>query len=242
MTASAYRVGVQEIWESAVESIRSRVNADNFATYFGRLRYAGEIDGVIELAIDDPFLCEWIRNHYQTVLDEAVGEVAGRPMRVAIVYRSPDNATIDLPHPDDIVPAVPQDRPSVVTAVDDSWGVFPLNPHYSFGSFVVGSGNEMAHAAALAVARDPARAFNPLFIYGGTGLGKTHLLHAIGQRLATSMGGQRILYLSAEEFTNQVIRGISRQKMHEFHSRYRSRCDVLLMDDVHVLAGKERTQ
>ena len=236
-----------EIWQSAIESIRSRVNAENFETYFGRLRYAGEIDGVIEASIDDPFLCEWIRNHYQGVLDEAVGEVVGRPMEVAIVYKSPDNATVDLPHPDDlshpdVVAAAPTDRPSVVTAVDDDWGAFPLNPHYTFGSFVVGAGNEMAHAAALAVARDPARAFNPLFIYGGTGLGKTHLLHAVGQRLSTTMSGQRILYLSAEEFTNQVIRGISRQKMHDFHARYRSRCDVLLMDDVHVLAGKERTQ
>ena len=233
---------VKDIWDSAVESIRLRVNAENFDAYFGRLKYAGGDDGRIELVIDDPFLADWVRNHYQEVLDEALTETAGRPLSVSIAYCSRDNATIDIPHPDDVEPVRIRDRPSVVTAVEDDWDAFPLNPHYTFESFVVGSGNNMAYAAASAVARDPARAFNPLFIYGGTGLGKTHLLHAVGQTLSAKMPGTRILYLSAEEFTNQVIRGISRQKMHEFHRRYRSRCDVLLMDDVHVLAGKDRTQ
>jgi len=237
---------VKELWYSAVESIRFRVNEEDFATYFGRLRYVGHANDEIQVVIDDPFLAEWVRNHYQGVLEDALESIGGRPVPVSISYRSADNATVDLPATDDFdlpVENLPADRPSVVTAVDNDWDAFPLNPHYRFDSFVVGSGNEMAHAAASAVARDPARAFNPLFIYGGTGLGKTHLLHAIGQTLSNSMTGrQRIMYLSAEEFTNQVIRGISRQEMHLFHQRYRSRCDVLLVDDVHVLAGKERTQ
>ncbi len=235
---------VKEVWDSAVESIRGRVNAENFDAYFGRLKYIGETDGTIDLVIDDPFLAQWVKNHYLDVIEEALSETAGRPMRSSIAYRSGDHATMDLAHPDDVEPepARPTNRSSVVTAVESDWNAFPLNPHYTFDNFVVGAGNNMAYAAASAVARDPARAFNPLFIYGGTGLGKTHLLHAVGQTLSAKMPGVRILYLSAEEFTNQVIRGISRQKMHEFHTHYRSRCDVLLMDDVHVLAGKDRTQ
>ncbi|MCA9539000.1 MAG: chromosomal replication initiator protein DnaA, partial [Myxococcales bacterium] len=166
----------------------------------------------------------------------AAAEAAGRPIKVEIKV---------APAPVAAPPALviePTPEPAPVVSAEDEGAAFPLNPHYRFDTFVVGPANEMAHAASLAVAESPARAFNPLFIYGGTGLGKTHLLHAIGQTLRQRDPGLRVAYCSAEEFTNQVIKSIHRQEMDAFRARYRNRCDVLLVDDVHVLAGKERTQ
>ncbi len=116
-----------------------------------------------------------------------------------------------------------------------------LNPKFTFGSFVVGSCNQFAHAAAMAVATSPSRSYNPLFIYGGVGMGKTHLMHAVGRALRDSYVGMRIVYTSSERFMNELIQCISSQRMPQFHQHYRS-ADVLLVDDIQILGGKERTQ
>lgn len=220
------------IWESALAAIRARVTEENFSTYFRPLRFARASGDELVLEVDDPFFGDWVRLHYQDLLDDAVAAAAGRAVRVEVVAAPPPVAVAPEPAPaPSLAVSLPADEPG-----------FPLNPHYTFDTYVVGPTNEMAEAASRAVADQPARAYNPLFVYGGTGLGKTHLLHAIAHRLRARDPRVRITYVSAEEFTNQVIKSIQHKEMDAFRARYRSRCDVLLVDDVHVLAGKERTQ
>ncbi len=227
-----------EIWESALAAIRARVTDENFSTYFRPLRFARSTDDGLVLEVDDPFFGDWVRLHYQDLLDDAVAEAAGRRLAVEVVAAPPRPVAPPTPAPAAVEAPAPVE---VAVAVDETTS-FPLNPHYTFETYVVGPTNEMADAASRAVAHTPAQAYNPLFLYGGTGLGKTHLLHAIAHTVKARNPRLRITYVSAEEFTNQVIKSIQQREMEAFRARYRSRCDVLLVDDVHVLAGKERTQ
>ncbi len=242
---------MKEIWTSALAGIRARVTDENFSTYFAPLRLVRVTGDSVDVEVDDEFFRDWVREHYQGLLNEAVSAAAGQAMLVDVRVAERRPAV----SPPSVIPIVsvsavtPAPVPVVVSGGAQASGAelmdfpaFPLNPVYTFETFVVGPSNEMAHAATLAVTQDPARAFNPLFIYGGTGLGKTHLLHAVAHGLRAAQPNLRICYVSAEEFTNQMIKSIQRQRMEAFRDRYRARCDVLLMDDAHVLAGKERTQ
>jgi chromosomal replication initiator protein len=234
---------VRANWEAAIAAIRRQVTSDSFERFFGRLRYAEFEGGLLRLHIEDPFLRDWIDDNYRSLLEAQVSEVAGDAVRIEIRVAAPV-----APEP------TPAPAPPVVDATESSrfgggteatdFPELPLNPHYTFETFVVGPSNQFVHAACESVARNPARAYNPLFIYGGTGLGKTHLLFAIANALRAQNPAIRITYVSAEEFTNQLIAGIknSGHGMEAFRERYRSRSDVLLMDDVHNLVGKERTQ
>ena len=224
------------IWERALGVIHSKVTAENFSTYFRPLRCANEEHDRIVLEVTDAFFGDWVRDHYQDLINSAVETIAGHPVEVEIVTTATPRAAPPREDPVETVTPVTRGTPTKPREV------FHLNPHYRFDTFVVGPSNEMAHAASLAVANDPARAFNPLFIYGGTGLGKTHLLHAVARRIYADRPDAVIKYISAEEFTNEVIKSIQRREMDAFRARFRDECDVLLMDDVHILAGKERTQ
>lgn len=232
-------------WDKALAAIRARVTSENFSTYFAPLRFVSLSADTIDLEVTDPFFRDWVQMHYKDLLESAVSEAAGRPIGLTLTVgearRTVTSAVTSAPHPGDSLDQVPRiAAPS--QAPQPAVNAFPLNPHYTFDTYVVGPNNEMAGAACAAVAREPGMAFNPLFIYGGTGLGKTHLLHAVAHTILDRAPASRIVYISAEEFTNQVIKSISRQRMDQFRQRYRQNCDVLLVDDVHVLAGKERTQ
>ncbi len=231
-------------WEAALSAIRRQVTSDSFERFFGRLSYAGFESGVLRLTVDDAFLRDWIDDNYRSLLEAQVVDVAGEPVRIEIGVAIPPPVEVVVPAP--VVAPAPflALAPSAQVTLEDDpdFPEFPLNPQYSFDTFVVGPSNQFVHAACESVANNPARAYNPLFIYGGTGLGKTHLLFAIANVIRARNPGARINYVSAEEFTNQLIKGISGKGMEAFRERYRSRSDVLLMDDVHNLAGKERTQ
>lgn len=230
-----------EIWETALAAIRARVTEENFSTYFRPLRFARGGGDELVLEVDDPFFGDWVRLHYQDLLDDAVAVAAGRRVQIEVVAAPPPVVVEAIAPPEPVAPSAQAPLPMVSASIEDGLA-FPLNPHYTFDTYVIGPTNEMADAASKAVAQKPAQAYNPLFIYGGTGLGKTHLLHAIAHGLRARDPRVRITYVSAEEFTNQVIKSIQHKEMDAFRARYRSRCDVLLVDDVHVLAGKERTQ
>jgi chromosomal replication initiator protein len=240
---------VTVIWDEAKVRIRRQVGEENFATYFEKLRLVSESGPEVELEVDDEFFGFWVQEHYSDLLESTLTSVRGEPTTVRITTCP---GTLDMAMGETLtpLPTVPKSKteaPIAPLSADPTpdTGAFPtsrLDPHYQFDTFVVGAANEMAHAAAVAVAQKPARAFNPLFIYGGTGLGKTHLLHAVGHQLKARERNLRVVCVSAEEFTNQVIRSIQQRGMETFRTRYRTQCDVLLVDDVHVLAGKERTQ
>jgi chromosomal replication initiator protein len=183
----------------------------------------------LTIAAPNRFTRDWLLQHHLDVLRAAAADCLGGHPRVSIV--------ID----DSLASDVVADAPPPVSAARGSANVEGLNPRYTFDTFVVGSSNQFAQAASQAVAELPSRAYNPLFIYGGVGLGKTHLLHAVGHQAAKLFAGLSVVYLSSERFTNELINAIRFDRTAEFRARYRT-IDLLLIDDIQFISGKERTQ
>ena len=217
----------EEIWQRASERIEARVNKQTHDTWFKALSVESFQGKEITLVAPNRFFCDWIREHYYEMLSDELGRVAQiEGLRVNIIVKD------GQPTQSEILPAE--------KTAKARRGI-QLNTKYTFNSFVVGSCNQFAHAASLAVAESPARAYNPLFLYGGVGLGKTHLLNAIGNFILEKRPGTKIAYLSSEQFTNEVINSIRYDRMLEFRNKYRG-VDTLLVDDIQFIAGKERTQ
>ncbi|HTL17559.1 MAG TPA: chromosomal replication initiator protein DnaA, partial [Patescibacteria group bacterium] len=187
--------------------------------------------------VADNFSEGWLKDHYVGVLREAVARASGRQLEIQFEIgetgSGPKTATVAIAKPQ---PQKPAPFESKAAQLEHNF-----NPANNFETFVVGSNNNFAHAAALAVAKTPGKAYNPLFLYGGVGLGKTHLLHAIGHHVLTERKNARVAYLSSERFTNEYIEGIQNNQLGKFRSKYRQ-TDVLLIDDIQFLAGKERIQ
>jgi len=217
-----------EIWQEALDYIRERVSAVEFHTWFERMRPLGVREGVLELGVPTSFAREWVQKHYADLIKEALVRLGAAAPRFAlrVVPGQAVQGEIFPPEPEPAAP--PPERPQ-------------LNPKYTFENFVVGPNNQMAHAAALAVAESPGKAYNPLFVYGGVGLGKTHLMQAVGHYVMRHRPRSKIAYISTETFTNDLINAIREDRMGAFRERYRS-VDLLLVDDIQFIAGKERTQ
>lgn len=248
------------IWEAAQETLRGLLNADIFNLWFAPIRqntYDGETV-VLEVAND---FCEvWIKDNYLGLLRDALMHAAGEEVEIRFLVREPDPApgrsasdtsaarqtgSADGQRPGEPVDATAGDRERAPKAAvrskppRDAELVF--NSRNTFETFVVGNNNNFAHAASIAVAQSPGKSYNPLFLYGGVGLGKTHLLHAIGQHVYANQKGARVAYVSSEKFTNEYIAAIQENGLVNFRRRYRQ-TDVLLIDDIQFLAGKERIQ
>jgi chromosomal replication initiator protein len=209
---------------------------ETFKLWFAPLRAAALDANSIVLEVSDDFCEVWLKDNYLSLLQDVVSIAAGRPLQVK--FRVMAVAT----------PAAVPARESTVkakaheaAAERNSGGELGFNPKNTFDTFVVGNNNNFAHAAAFAVAQSPGKSYNPLFLYGGVGLGKTHLLHAIGQYVVSHRRGARVSYVSSEKFTNEYIDGIQNNQLVRFRKKYRQ-TDVLLIDDIQFLAGKERIQ
>ncbi|MEW6543931.1 MAG: chromosomal replication initiator protein DnaA [Nitrospirota bacterium] len=215
------------VWEGALSYIEAKVPKQVFDTWFLPLRLQGLSDSSAQVEVPNRFFGEWLDKHHPGLLSEALASIRG-------------GGGVDVAY----VPTEKGDGRAAHTARGGQSPrprrSNPLNPKYTFKSFVVGASNQFAHAASMAVAERPAEAYNPLFIYGGVGLGKTHLLNAIGNQVAQHTD-LRIAYVTTEQFTNEVINSIRYDKMVDLRKRYRN-IDMLLVDDVQFLAGKERTQ
>jgi chromosomal replication initiator protein len=230
------QLSAEKIWNSAREHLRSKLNNDTYNMWFAPLR-ACAIDGNnVTLEAANEFSGVWLKDNYLSLLQDAFAVAAGRQLQVKFKI-----ATGNAPAPSASAP-VP-----VKTKAPESAHERPVNselhfnPKNTFESFVVGNNNNFAYAAALAVAQAPGKSYNPLFLYGGVGLGKTHLLHAIGQHVSGNKKGAHVAYLSSEKFTNEYIDGIQNNQLAKFRKKYRQ-TDVLLIDDIQFLAGKERIQ
>ena len=215
-----------DAWELIKHRVSSKVSAEAFQNWFGRTGLREFRDGTIWVSVSSESARQYVESEYSGLIHSAIQDL-GLPIR-DVVFETAAAA-----------------MPSHVS-FGDSGVVFQktlaqLNPRFTFDSFVVGSCNQFAHAAAKAVADKPAVRYNPLYIYGGVGMGKTHLMHAIGQSLTTNYASMRIVYTSSERFMNEMITSIKLQKMSQFHQHYRS-ADVLLIDDVQILGKKEATQ
>ena len=215
------------IWENVLDYVRENITSVEYHTWFERVRPLALEGGTLELGVPTSFAGDWIQKHYGHLIQEALMRLGAQSPRfqIKVVPTEPVQETIF------------EERPSPGAAPART----RLNPKYTFESFVVGPGNSMAHAAAMAVAEAPGKAYNPLFIYGGVGLGKTHLIHAVGHYARARFPDIRVEYVSTETFTNDLISAIRSDRMNQFRERYRS-VDMLLVDDVQFIAGKERTQ
>ena len=234
------QISAEKIWSSAQEHLRVKLSRDTFNMWFAPLRPC-VVDGH-QLTMEAPNeFCEvWLKDNYLSLLQDAVAVAAG--CRLQVKFRvnssSPPASPASPAHA-----AVPTKARSVEPAIEraHSTGDQHFNPKNTFELFVVGTNNNFSFAAAKAVAEAPGKSYNPLFLYGGVGLGKTHLLHAIGQHVAGSKKSARVAYVSSEKFTNEYIDAIQNNKLVGFRKKYRQ-TDVLLIDDIQFLAGKERIQ
>src|SRR5687768_4728443 len=232
------------IWDAVLARIETKVNRFSYFSWFHRTRLLLDTGDHLTIQVPNPMAAEWLSKHYPALIDEALSEV-GRP-GVQLSYEASADGTVEAPLPGLTVPpeTLAPERAddlhvrSEDTEVDDHAG---LSPRYTFDTFIVGASNQFADAACRAVAEAPSRSYNPLFIYGGVGLGKTHLMHAIGHYVLNHHPGLKLTYISSERFMNEVINALRYDRILEFRERYRS-VDVLLIDDIQFIAGKERTQ
>jgi chromosomal replication initiator protein len=220
---------MSEVLAKLKERIKSKISDLNYTTWFARVSDAQVKDGVLSLDVPNKFIADWIRDYYEEIVLKELADITGEgcSLNFNVV---PDEEEKAKPQP-----PVPPQGVRVKT-------IEQLNSKYTFDRFVVGSSNQFAHAASKAVADLPGGHYNPLFIYGGVGLGKTHLLHAIGIDLARKHPNLQITYVSSEAFVNELISSIRYERMAEFRNKYREQCGVLLMDDIQFIAGKERSQ
>lgn len=213
------------------------LSADIFNLWFAPLRACSQENNSITLEVANDFCEVWLKDNYMGLLQDVMGVASGRQLQIKFKVAAGGSAAVPPPQP------VPPRKKAAEPAPERNSGSHELgfNPKNTFETFVVGSNNNFAYAAALAVAQAPAKAYNPLYLYSGVGLGKTHLLHAIGQHVVAGRRGARVAYVSSERFTNEYIDGIQNNQLARFRKKYRQ-TDVLLIDDVQFLAGKERIQ
>jgi len=211
------------VWQEALRRIEGRLTKPSYESFVKAMAPVSLHGDVFVFSVPSRLAKEWVETRYAGLITEALREVLARAVSIQVTVAEHT--------------AAPPPPPAPVRLPDS----VQLSPKYTFDTFVIGSGNRFAHAAAMAVAESPARAYNPLFIYGGVGLGKTHLLQAIGHHVIHGKGLRRVAYISSEKFTNELINAIRDDRTLEFRTRYRN-VDVLLIDDIQFLAGKERTQ
>jgi chromosomal replication initiator protein len=225
-----------KLWGECLSHLSKRLKKQSFCTWLKATRGLPSPEGAIRVAVPNRFVADWLEEHYLEMIKETVREVSQRDLDLAF-HVSKDSAdyhpqiTMDFDHPS-----------QAIHLGGEMPGEMGLNPKYVFDNFVVGDSNQFAHAATLAVAEAPGRTkFNPLYIYGGVGLGKTHLVQAIGHFARETFEGIRVLYVTSEKFTNDFINSLTSNTTQDFVNHYRN-VDILLLDDIQFFAGKESTQ
>jgi chromosomal replication initiator protein len=221
------------LWEQVLSRLETKVNRHSFYTWFKPTTFVSADARTLTVRVPNPLFREWLTKHYSGVIAEAIGEVQKADLHVNFVAETIESMT-PLSHGTDETSASD-------TAAFTGPGPAGLNPRYTFDTFIVGASNQFAHAACRAVAEAPSRSYNPLFIYGGVGLGKTHLMHAVGQYVLRHDRNLKLTYISSERFMNEMINAVRYDRIIDFRERYRS-VDVLLVDDIQFIAGKEATQ
>jgi chromosomal replication initiator protein len=226
----------EKIWTAAQQQLRSMLSADTYNLWFAPLRANSLDEDCLALEVANDFCEVWLKDNYLSLLQEVLSHCAAKQMQVKFKVVATGGSLSAPANSNPHNKNKSQDIPAEKTSAD-----FSFNPKNTFDSFVVGNNNNFAHAAALAVAQAPGKSYNPLFLYGGVGLGKTHLLHAIGQHVTGSRKGARVMYVSSEKFTNEYIDAIQNNQLVRFRKKFRQ-AEVLLIDDIQFLAGKERIQ
>jgi chromosomal replication initiator protein len=239
----------KQVWRAALGELQVSLSPANYETWLRDTRLVDVDEQRFRIAVPNGFAKDWLETRYRSLISQTLARIVGYSVQVEFVVgpapaeppaagadgaetRPPVASTIGLNGQEVRVEA---------TRIGGEGGATNLNPRYTFANFIVGSANRLGHAASLSVAERPGHAYNPLFLYGGVGLGKTHLMHAIGNQVIARFPRKRVVYATSEKFTNEFITSIQQGKIDEFRSRYR-RIDLLLIDDIQFIADKERTQ
>lgn len=220
------------IWNEILSKVETKVNRHSFYTWFKPTSFVEDIGDELQIRVPNGLFRDWLTKHYGGVIKEALTELGRENLKIIFSTKTETGSNQPTKNPEPPLLKEPTTQASRPRG---------LNPRYSFGTFVVGSSNQFAHAASLAVAEAPSRSYNPLYLYGGVGLGKTHLMHAIGQYLLGQNDQLKLTYISSERFMNEMINAVRYDRILEFRERYRA-LDVLLVDDIQFLAGKVGTQ
>jgi len=220
------------LWEQILARIETKVNRHSFYTWFKPTLLVRQQAHALVVRVPNSLFRDWLSKHYAGLIAEAITELGRAGLEITFITEGPEDTEV-------VQPAAPDsDAPAPPTPTHSPRG---LNARYTFETFVVGPSNQFAHAACRAVAEAPSRSYNPLFIYGGVGLGKTHLMHAIGHYLLERAPALRLTYISSERFMNEMINAVRYERVLDFRERYRN-IDVLLVDDIQFISGKEGTQ
>jgi chromosomal replication initiator protein len=233
---------MKKLWLETLTHLEQTLNAQHFNTWIKPIKLVAIEKDLVRLEVPNRFILDWVRDHYADIIRETMSSIGAVSYHISIeiIKKSKEQKTINKTE-------IALHQPPISTSDPKEYSTkygnssFNINPRYTFEEFVAGSSNQFAVAAAMAVANNPATTYNPLFIYGGVGLGKTHLVNAVGNAILAKTHGMRVCYYTSEKFMNELINSLRYAKMDEFRNKFRS-MDVLLIDDVQFIAGKERTQ
>jgi chromosomal replication initiator protein len=231
------RMDAKQVWRAALGELQVSLSPANFETWL-RDTSLVEVEGQrFRIAVPNGFAKDWLETRYRSLISQTLARIVGYSVQIDFV--------VSMTPPEGAEAGIAPERSQQVRVEAGrggaEGGATNINSRYTFANFIVGSANRLAHAASLSVAERPGHAYNPLFLYGGVGLGKTHLMHAIGNQVITKFPRKRVVYATSEKFTNEFITSIQQGKIDDFRSRYR-RIDLLLIDDIQFIADKERTQ
>jgi chromosomal replication initiator protein len=215
-------------WLQILDALQKKIDKNSYETWFEPTSYIGQETNSLYIKVPNSYFKDWLAYHYSNVINNCCQDLHGKVFDIKFIFD--DDAAAFMRRS-------PQERKSKRGSLLNP----NLNPNYTFENFVVGSCNQFAHAASTAVTKNPAKSYNPLYIYGGAGLGKTHLMNAIGHFIILNDSGMKVLYITTEQFMNDLINHLQYGKILSFRQKYRN-VDVLLMDDIHYLSGKERTK
>jgi len=239
-TGAAESISTMEsIWQSIKAIIRENINQRSYSTWFEPIQIISLNEDHFEVSVPNRFFCEWIDNHYPNLIQNAIAQVLGESKKIKYIVKNNSVQNSPYDHSDwRPMPVITENKNNGVTSPYYT----PINERYLFENFIVGDSNHFAYAASRAVADKPGKTnYNPLIVYGGTGLGKTHLIQAIGNYAKTKYPQRKVFYASSETFTSHFITAIQQNKVPEFSAFYRS-CDILLIDDIHFFSNKGKTQ
>jgi chromosomal replication initiator protein len=237
----------KQVWRAALGELQVSLSPANFETWLRDTQLVDVDEQRFRIAVPNGFAKDWLESRYRSLISQTLARIVGYSVQVEFVIDStpgdgpPLEATAAGANGSNGSNGASQSVRLEPTRVGGEGGTTYINPRYTFTNFIVGSANRLAHAASLSVAERPGHAYNPLFLYGGVGLGKTHLMHAIGNQVIAKFPRKRVVYATSEKFTNEFIASIQQGKIDEFRARYR-RIDLLLIDDIQFIADKERTQ
>ena len=236
----------KQVWRAALGELQVSLSPANYETWLRDTQLVDVDEQRFRIAVPNGFAKDWLETRYRSLISQTLARIVGYSVQVEFTVNTTAGDVIEASNDtaNGHTPPVGTGDQHVrveATRVGGEGGATNLNPRYTFANFIVGSANRLGHAASLSVAERPGHAYNPLFLYGGVGLGKTHLMHAIGNQVIARFPRKRVVYATSEKFTNEFITSIQQGKIDEFRARYR-RIDLLLIDDIQFIADKERTQ